>query len=282
MFAEYKPYSLKIKNINYSITRPQVMGILNTTDDSFYDGGKYHTIDKALLRCEDMLHEGADIIDIGGQSTRPGADSITENEEIRRTAPVIDAIIKRFPDCIISIDTFRSAVANHAVRAGAAIVNDVSAGDDDEEMIRMVSRLQVPYIAMHKKGLPKTMQDQPHYEDVLLEVKLYLDNKLRLYRDAGIEDIVLDPGFGFGKTLDNNYHLLKHLDVFHTLNCPILVGVSRKSMVWKLLATEPSKALNGSTALHMLALAKGAHFLRVHDVKEAVDCVKIAEEMYKV
>lgn len=282
MFAEYKPYSLKIKNINYSITRPQVMGILNTTDDSFYDGGKYHTIDKALLRCEDMLHEGADIIDIGGQSTRPGADSITENEEIRRTAPVIDAIIKRFPDCIISIDTFRSAVANHAVRAGAAIVNDVSAGDDDEEMIRMVSRLQVPYIAMHKKGLPKTMQDQPHYEDVLLEVKLYLENKLRLYRDAGIEDIVLDPGFGFGKTLDNNYHLLKHLDVFHTLNCPILVGVSRKSMVWKLLATEPSKALNGSTALHMLALAKGAHFLRVHDVKEAVDCVKIAEEMYKV
>lgn len=282
MFAEYKPYSLKIKNINYSITRPQVMGILNTTDDSFYDGGKYHTIDKALFRCEDMLHEGADIIDIGGQSTRPGADSITENEEIRRTAPVIDAIIKRFPDCIISIDTFRSAVANHAVRAGAAIVNDVSAGDDDEEMIRMVSRLQVPYIAMHKKGLPKTMQDQPHYEDVLHEVKLYLENKLRLYRDAGIEDIVLDPGFGFGKTLDNNYHLLKHLDVFHTLNCPILVGVSRKSMVWKLLATEPSKALNGSTAIHMLALAKGAHFLRVHDIKEAVDCVKIAEEMYKV
>jgi dihydropteroate synthase len=282
MFAEYKPYSLKIKNINYSITRPQVMGILNTTDDSFYDGGKYHTIDKALFRCEDMLHEGADIIDIGGQSTRPGADIITENEEIRRTAPVIDAIIKRFPDCIISIDTFRAGVANHAIRAGAAIINDVSAGDDDEDMIKTVSRLQVPYIAMHKKGLPKTMQDQPHYENVLQEVKSYLENKVRLYRDAGIEDVVLDPGFGFGKTLDDNYHLLKHLDTFHTLNCPILVGVSRKSMVWKLLSSEPSKALNGSTALHMLALAKGAHFLRVHDVKEAVDCVKIAEEMYKV
>jgi dihydropteroate synthase len=282
MFAEYKPYSLKIKNINYSITRPKVMGILNTTDDSFYDGGKYHTIDKALFRCEDMLHEGADIIDIGGQSTRPGADIITENEEIRRTAPVIDAIIKRFPDCIVSIDTFRAAVANHAIRAGAAIVNDVSAGDDDEDMIKTVSRLQVPYIAMHKKGLPKTMQDQPHYDNVLQEVKLYLENKLRIYRDAGIEDVVLDPGFGFGKTLDDNYHLLKHLDVFHTLNCPILVGISRKSMVWKLLATEPSKALNGSTALHMLALAKGAHFLRVHDVKEATECVKIAEEMYKV
>lgn len=282
MFAEYKPYSLKIKNIPYSITRPQVMGILNTTDDSFYDGGKYHTIDKALFRCEDMLHEGADIIDIGGQSTRPGADIITENEETRRTAPVIDAIIKRFPDCIISIDTFRAAVANHAVRAGAAIINDVSAGDDDEDMVKTVSRLQVPYIAMHKKGLPKTMQDQPHYENVLQEVKLYLENKLRIFHHAGIEDIVLDPGFGFGKTLDDNYHLLKHLDVFHTLNCPILVGVSRKSMVWKLLATEPSKALNGSTALHMLALAKGAHFLRVHDVKEATECVKIAEEMYKV
>jgi dihydropteroate synthase len=282
MFAEYKPYSLKIKNINYSITRPQVMGILNTTDDSFYDGGKYHTIDKALFRCEDMLHEGADIIDIGGQSTRPGADIITEDEEIRRTAPVIDAITKRFPDCILSIDTFRAAVANHAVRAGAAIINDVSAGDDDEEMVKTVSRLQVPYIAMHKKGLPKTMQDQPHYDDVLQEVILYLENKLRIYRDAGIEDVVLDPGFGFGKTLDDNYHLLKHLDTFHALNCPILVGVSRKSMVWKLLATEPNKALNGSTALHILALAKGAHILRVHDVKEAIDCVKIAEEMYKV
>ncbi len=282
MFAEYKPYSLKIKNIPYSITRPQVMGILNTTDDSFYDGGKYHTIDKALFRCEDMLHEGADIIDIGGQSTRPGADLITENEEIRRTAPVIDAIIKRFPDCIISIDTFRAAVANHAVRAGAAIINDVSAGDDDEDMVKTVSRLQVPYIAMHKKGLPKTMQDQPHYENVLQEVKSYLENKVKLYQNAGIEDIVLDPGFGFGKTLDDNYHLLKHLETFHTLNCPLLVGVSRKSMVWKLLSTEPSKALNGSTALHMLALAKGAHILRVHDVKEAVECVKIAEEMYKV
>jgi len=282
MFAEYKPYSLKIKNINYSITRPQVMGILNTTDDSFYDGGKYHTIDKALFRCEDMLHEGADIIDIGGQSTRPGADMITEDEEIRRTAPIIDAIIKRFPDCIISIDTFRAAVANHAVRAGAAIINDVSAGDNDEDMVKIVSRLQVPYIAMHKKGLPKTMQDQPHYNDVLQEVKLYLENKLIIYREAGIEEVVLDPGFGFGKTLDDNYHLLKHLEVFHTLNCPILVGVSRKSMVWKLLATEPSKALNGSTALHMLALAKGTHILRVHDVKEAIDCVKIAEEMYKV
>lgn len=282
MFAEYKPYSLKIKNIPYSITRPQVMGILNTTDDSFYDGGKYHTIDKALFRCEDMLHEGANIIDIGGQSTRPGADLITENEEIRRTAPVIDAIIKRFPDCIISIDTFRAAVANHAVRAGAAIINDVSAGDDDEDMVKTVSRLQVPYIAMHKKGLPKTMQDQPHYENVLQEVKSYLENKVKLYQNAGIEDIVLDPGFGFGKTLDDNYHLLKHLETFHTLNCPLLVGVSRKSMVWKLLSSEPSKALNGSTALHMLALAKGAHILRVHDVKEVVECVKIAEEMYKV
>ena len=282
MFAEYKPYSLKIKNIPYSITRPQVMGILNTTDDSFYDGGKYHTIDKALFRCEDMLHEGANIIDIGGQSTRPGADLITENEEIRRTAPVIDAIIKRFPDCIVSIDTFRAAVANHAVRAGAAIINDVSAGDDDEDMVKTVSRLQVPYIAMHKKGLPKTMQDQPHYENVLQEVKLYLENKVKLYQNAGIEDIVLDPGFGFGKTLDDNYQLLKHLETFHTLNCPLLVGVSRKSMVWKLLSTEPSKALNGSTALHMLALAKGAHILRVHDVKEAVECVKIAEEIYKV
>lgn len=282
MFAEYKPYSLKIKNKPYSIDHPKVMGILNTTDDSFFDGGKYHTIDQALFRCEEMLLEGADLIDIGGQSTRPGADIVSEMAEIERTRPVITAILQRFPDCLISIDTFRASVAEQAVHAGACLINDVSAGDDDLNMLSTVAKLKVPYLAMHKKGLPKTMQDQPHYNDVLNEVLTYLKNKLIAFKSVGIEDAIIDPGFGFGKSLDDNYHLLKHLDHFQTLNCPILVGVSRKSMVWKLLSSNPAQALNGSTALHMLALAKGAHFLRVHDVKEAVECVKIANEMYKV
>lgn len=282
MFAEYKPYSLKIKNKPYSIDRPKIMGILNTTDDSFFDGGKYHTIDAALFRCETLLHEGADWIDIGGQSTRPGAEIITENEEIRRTAPVIDAIVKRFPDSIISIDTFRSVVARHAIQAGADIINDVSAGDDDPLMLTTVSRLDVPYIAMHKKGQPKDMQIKPEYRDVLTEIQSYFQSKAEIFHTHQIKDVIIDPGFGFGKTIQHNYHLLKHLDVFHALNFPILVGLSRKSMIWKLLSSSPEQALNGSTACHILALAKGAHILRVHDVKEAKDCVKIAEEMFLV
>lgn len=253
------------------------MGILNTTEDSFYDGGKYHTIDSALIRCEKMLNEGAQIIDIGGQSTRPGAEIHSEESEIRATAPVIEALLKRFPECIISIDTFRSHVALKAFEAGAAMINDVSAGDDDPEMLKTVSKLQVPYIAMHKKGLPKSMQENPQYHDVCTEVMNYLDAKLSLYTELGINDVIVDPGFGFGKTTEHNYQLLKHLNLFHALGRPILVGLSRKSMVCKVLSVNPENALNGSTSLHTLALLQGAHILRVHDVKEAVECIKLLD-----
>ena len=253
------------------------MGILNTTEDSFYDGGKYHTIDTALSRCEKMLNEGAQIIDIGGQSTRPGAEIHSEESEIRYTAPIIEAIHKRFPECIISIDTFRSNVALKAIEAGADIVNDVSAGDDDIDMLKTVSKLQVPYIAMHKKGLPKSMQENPQYHDVCAEVLNYLDAKLGLYSELGIKEVIIDPGFGFGKTTEHNYQLLKHLNLFHALDRPILVGLSRKSMVCKVLSVNPENALNGSTSLHTLALLQGAHILRVHDVKEAVECIKLTE-----
>lgn len=282
MFSEYKSYSLKIKNKPLTLDKPLVMGILNTTSDSFFDGGKYHTIESALRRCELMLNEGADIIDIGGQSTRPGAEIQSVDDELRKTVPFIEAIIKRFPDTLISIDTFRAAVAEQAVAAGAGIINDVSAGEDDADMLAIVSKTGVPYIAMHKKGMPKTMQDNPQYHDVCTEIINYFDDKLTLFNSKGIDNVVIDPGFGFGKTLEHNYKLLKHLDLFHALKCPVLVGVSRKSMVWKLLETDPQNALNGTSALHIIALMNSANILRVHDVKEAVECVTICSYFRKV
>jgi len=275
MLAEFKPYSIKLKNVQKTIEHPMIMGILNTTSDSFYDGGKYHTIETALNRCDKLMTEGTDIIDIGGQSTRPGAEMTTVEEEIQRTAPVIEAIVKRFPEAIISIDTFRSKVARLAVEAGACIVNDVSAGDDDEQMIPLVASLQVPFIAMHKKGQPKTMQNNPHYDNVVIEVDNYFKHKIQQLETSGIKDIIIDLGFGFGKTLENNYELMQHLSDFHHFSRPILVGISRKTMIWKLLETNPDGALNGTTVLNTIALQKGAQLLRVHDVREAVEVKKI-------
>jgi len=255
------------------------MGILNTTNDSFFDGGKYHTIDEALHRVDTMLKEGADMIDVGGQSSRPGAEMIGLEEEIQRTVPFIEAIHKRFPDNIISIDTFQSEVARKSVWAGASIINDISAGEDDDKMLKTVAELQVPYIAMHKQGKPVNMQLNPQYVDVSGEIYDYLKQKTELYQSMGISDVILDPGFGFGKTVEHNYKLMKDLSVFHRLNCPILVGVSRKSMICKLLRVDPKDALNGSTVLHTVALLQGAHILRVHDVKEAVEAVKICGQL---
>ena len=255
------------------------MGILNTTSDSFFDGGKYHTIDSALERCEEMLTEGADIIDIGGQSTRPGAELISLEEELKRTIPVIEAIRRRFPQTIISIDTFNAKVAKAAVLAGAQIINDVSAGDDDIDMIPTVAECQVPFIAMHKKGKPSTMQMQPEYEDVLSEVKDYFRNKIEVLQSAGIHDIIIDPGFGFGKTMEHNYSIMKQLVDFHEFQKPLLIGISRKTMIWKLLKTNPEGALNGTTALNTIALMAGAHIIRVHDVKEAVECRSIVDAL---
>lgn len=279
MFTHFKPRSIKIKGQQYSIDQPKVMGILNTTSDSFFDGGKYHTTDSALRHVETMLKEGADLIDVGGQSTRPGADMVGADEELRRTIPVISAIARQFPDALISIDTFRAVVALEAVQAGACIVNDISAGDDDADMIETVAKLQVPYIAMHKQGHAKTMQLDPQYGDVSSEVYTYLEERLARFREAGIRDVVLDPGFGFGKTLKHNYSLMRDLAQLHALNCPLLVGVSRKSMVCKLLKVDPRDALNGSTVLHTVALLQGAHILRVHDVRESVEAVKIVGKL---
>jgi dihydropteroate synthase len=279
MLADFKSYSIKLGDSSLLIEKPMVMGILNTTSDSFFDGGKYHTIDSALERCEQMLTEGADIIDIGGQSTRPGAELISLEEELKRTIPVIEAIRRRFPQTIISIDTFNAQVAKAAVIAGAQIINDVSAGDDDADMIPTVAECQVPFIAMHKKGKPATMQNQPEYGNVVEEVSQYFKMKLKQLDDAGIKDIVLDPGFGFGKTMAHNYQLIREMASFHTYQRPLLIGISRKTMIWKLLKTDPEGALNGTTALNTIALMAGAHIIRVHDVKEAVECRSIVEAL---
>lgn len=266
-------YTLNCRGKLLSLNTPRVMGILNTTPDSFFDGGRYNAVDNALVRTEKMLIEGADMIDIGGYSTRPGAQEITPDEELRRVVPVIEGIITRFPECIISIDTFRASVAKAALQSGASIINDVSAGDDDEQMIPLVAELNVPYIAMHKQGNPQTMQNNPVYKDVVNEVLGYLAAKVTLLQSLGVHDIVIDPGFGFGKTVEHNFSLLKNMEKFSLLNVPILAGVSRKSLINKVLGIKAAEALNGTTVINTLALLGGANILRVHDVREAKEAV---------
>lgn len=258
-----------------TLDEPKVMGILNLTPDSFYDGGQYNGDQAYLLQVEKMLLEGADFIDIGGMSSRPGADTVTIEEELNRVIAPIQNILKRFPDTIISIDTIHAKVAKAAVDSGALIVNDISAGRLDSNMLATVGQLNVPYIAMHMKGEPNTMQSQANYENISLEVLDYFIDIIKKCRAAGIKDIIIDPGFGFAKNLEQNYTLLNHLNDLDMLELPILVGISRKSMIYKLLESSSKEALNGSTALHMIALQKGVSILRVHDVKEAVECVKI-------
>lgn len=279
MESYFKPVSLNIKGKLYTINKPAVMGILNTTDDSFYDGGKYNAIESALFRAEQMLKDGVDIIDIGGQSTRPGAIIGEEGDELKATVPVIEAIIKRFPYAVISIDTFRAVVAKAAVEAGAGIINDVSAGDDDPEMIPLAAALKTPYIAMHKQGTPATMQQNPHYENVINDVLQYLALKKIALNEAGITQVIIDPGFGFGKTLGHNFTLLSHLELFHSLGLPVLAGLSRKGMIWKTINGSPQDALAGTIAANTIALLKGAHILRVHDVKEAVDSIAVVSAL---
>lgn len=263
-----------------SFDSPKVMGIVNLTPDSFYTKGIHNSIDGALFLAGKMLEEGAAVLDLGGQSSRPGASLIGAAAEIERVIPAIEAIVKRFPDAILSVDTFHAAVARAAVESGAHIINDISAGMMDEKMFQTVSDLGVSYIMMHMKGTPETMQDKPEYEDIVVEVFDFLNQRVQLAREYGIYDIMLDPGFGFGKTIAQNYSLLKHLNSFELLELPVLAGLSRKSMVHKVLGTDAATALNGTTALHMLALNNGAHMLRVHDVKEAVESVQLYE-MYR-
>ncbi len=255
------------------------MGILNITTDSFFDGGKYNSIDNALFQTEKMLTDGATFIDIGAQSTRPGADMIGTEAELKFAIRAIENILQRFPEAIISIDTFNSKVAHEAIIAGAAIINDISAGDDDEEMLKTVIQHQVPYIMMHKKGNSKTMQQNPTYNNVLLEVIDYFVPKVEFLKQNGVADIIIDPGFGFGKNIEHNYTLLNKLDRFKIFELPILVGFSRKKMIQNIINEPAENALNGTTVANTLALMKGAKILRVHDVKEAVEAMKIFEKM---
>jgi len=263
-----------------SLATPVVMGIINVTTDSFYEGNRMHELHEVMEKAKQHLEEGAGILDLGAQSTRPGADVIGPEEELHRLLPAIHAILNCYPTAIISVDTWYAAVAEKAVHAGAAIINDVSAGDMDAAMIPVVGQLQVPYIAMHMQGKPATMQQRPHYENVVTEVLDYLKQKLADCRAAGIKDFIADPGFGFGKTIEHNYALLKELHLFKDiLGVPVLTGISRKSMIYKLLNITPADALNGTTVLNTIALQQGTHILRVHDVKAAVEAVRMMEKM---
>ena len=271
--------SLNCKGSLISLLEPKVMGILNITPDSFFDQSRMVSTTHLLEKANQMLQDGATILDIGGQSTRPGAETVGVDIELNRVIPAIKTIMKEFPAAILSIDTFYSEVARQAVLEGASIVNDVSAGDDDPKMFSVIAELNVPYILMHKKGKPSNMQDAPIYNDIVLEVANYFSKKLAELHALGVKDIILDPGFGFGKNLEHNYQLLNQLDSLKLLEWPILVGISRKQMVQKVIGAGAADALNGSTALHMVALLKGAKILRVHDVKEAMECVKIYEAL---
>lgn len=261
--------------------KPQVMGILNLTPDSFFSGSRIDKNREAILsKAGEMIREGAAFLDLGGYSTRPGAVDISIQEEIDRVVPAVEVIRKEFPDILLSIDTFRSKVAQEAVFAGADIVNDISAGNLDEAMLPMIASLGVPYIAMHMRGNPQNMLSQSNYSDILREILHYFAEKVDLIRKLGIKDVIIDPGFGFAKTIEQNFYLLKNLKSFETLGFPLLVGVSRKSMIYKTLQIDTTNALNGTTALNMFALLQGANILRVHDVKEAKETVKLFEQLY--
>ncbi len=267
-----------------SLDTPQVMAILNVTRDSFYDGGKYlHLTEKELLnKVESMLGYGAAIIDIGGMSSRPGAELIDKSEELKRVLPVVKCIMKQFPNCIISVDTLHADIAEQCIIEGASIINDISAGLYDPNMIPTVGRLQIPYIMMHMQGLPNIMQQNPQYENVVKEVLAFFANRLAVCSQYAIKDVILDVGFGFGKTVAHNYSLLKNMGTFRSITGkPLLAGISRKSMICKVLNVNPLDALNGTTAAHILALQNGASILRVHDVKEAIESIKI-HNAYKV
>jgi dihydropteroate synthase len=251
------------------------MGILNLTDDSFYAGSRLQSIDEIQDKATQMINEGADILDIGAQSTRPGSVRFSAEDELKKLLPVIDKLKKLFPEIIISIDTYHSKVAEETIEAGASIINDISGGEMDKNMIPTVGALQVPYVCMHMKGVPETMQDQTHYEDVTKEVLDFFIKKVDECKRAGIHDVIIDPGFGFGKNIAQNFLLLKNLSVFKMLERPILAGVSRKSTIYKTLQITAEDSLNGTTVLNTLALQNGASLLRVHDVKEAKEVIKL-------
>lgn len=273
--------TLKIKGKLHVVDRPWVMGIMNMTPDSFFANSRVDLSTDHVLRIADnMLAEGAKILDIGGYSSRSGAAEVSKDEEIKRTVPHIEAIKRKFPEALVSIDTFRAAVAKAAVESGADIVNDISSGELDSQMLETVGALGVPYIAMHMQGSPQTMQGLTNYADITKDICCFFSKKLEECRKFGIKDVIIDPGFGFAKTLDQNYEILKNLMYFKTIESLLLVGLSRKSMIYKKLEINPEEALNGTTALHMFSLLQGANILRVHDVKAAKETIELFKQLY--
>lgn len=270
--------TIRVKNGLLSLEEPAIMAIINTTPDSFFEGSRM--VPQMLVdQAGTMLEQGAAILDVGGMSTRPGAAEVSVSEELDRVIPAIESLVSAFPNATISIDTYRSKVAKAAVQSGAFWVNDISAGDLDDEMLSFISEANVPYILMHMQGIPVNMQKDPHYQAVTADVLAYLYNKVTLLRKKGVTNIIIDPGFGFGKALHHNYQLLRNLETFQSLGLPVLVGVSRKSMINKVLGTWPEQALNGTTALHAFALDRGANILRVHDVQPAKEAIMLFRAM---
>lgn len=261
------------------LSTPKVMGVMNLTPDSFYDGGKLTSKKEILLQANKMLKEGATFLDLGAYSSRPGAQFVSEKEEIHRLLPVIKILLDEFPETLLSIDTFRSNVANESIYAGASLINDISAGTLDDHMFKIIAQHQVPYVMMHMRGTPETMMQNTDYRDLTKEVIYYFSERIAKARSFGINDLIVDPGFGFSKTLDQNYELFNDLELFRHLNVPLLIGISRKSMIQKKIKTTAADSLNGTTALHAIAIQKGVSILRVHDVKEAFETINLLQNL---
>ena len=271
--------TINCKGVLVDVSSPKVMGILNITPDSFFDGGRYNNDSKILSQVEKMLTEGATFIDVGAYSSRPGAIHISEDEELKRIVPVIDLLVKNFPEIILSVDTFRSKIAKETIYMGAAIINDISGGKMDNNMFATVANLKVPYILMHMLGTPQNMQHNPNYKDVTKELILFFAEQIYKLHQLTLNDIIIDIGFGFGKNIDHNFEILKNLALFKSLNTPILAGISRKSMLYKTLDISAQEALNATTSANTIALLNGANILRVHDVKEAMEAIKIVSQI---
>ena len=277
---DYIPYTLDLRGKGFKLSQPKVMGILNVTPDSFYTESRKQTDQEIETRIRQMMEEGADILDIGAYSSRPFADDVSPEKEMQRLRQGLSILRKLYPEAIVSVDTFRADVARMCVEEyGVQIVNDISGGRLDPEMFKTVAQLGVPYILTHMKGTPQTMQKAPYYEDVMKEVCAFFQSNIRELQDAGVKDIILDPGFGFGKTVEHNYQILHNLDELHLFHLPLLAGFSRKSMIWRVLNITPEEALNGTTVLNTISLLKGAHILRVHDVKECVEVIKLTQAL---
>lgn len=272
---------INVKGKLLDLSKPRVMGVINVTEDSFYAGSRHMTEDDIISTAGRMIDEGADIIDIGGSSTRPGAGEISEEAEKKKVCRAVETIRAHYPEAVLSVDTYRSSVAEEAiVQSGADIINDISGGEMDDNMFRLVIRLNVPYIMMHMQGRPATMQKDPHYDDVVADILYWFGQRLTILHEAGVKDIIIDPGFGFGKTSDHNFEILRRLNEFLITGHPLLAGLSRKSLIWRTLDISPDRALTGTTALNMAALMKGASILRVHDVKEAREVITLFEKIY--